>query len=172
MSFDIFLQTCHLSDQTVEDVNPITGKRVHKVVGETVTETERETLKKLIASKGADAPDEFGCYVITFADGSATELYFEGLSDDAEFSGGVVTLHEPSEELTQFLYSLAEGGNLGILTETEAGKIVVTSNENAQLVEPRFPGAIVISSPEALHLILGRGFDHWIAYRDRVFDDS
>jgi len=62
MSFDIFYQTSRLSEQTVEAINPFTGKVMQKPVGETVTPDEREALLKLLSTRGANAEEMGGTW--------------------------------------------------------------------------------------------------------------
>ncbi|WP_339732070.1 hypothetical protein [uncultured Gimesia sp.] len=172
MSFDIFFQTSHLSDQTEEAVNPFTGKVVQKPVGETVTSSEREALQKLIASAGAGDPSEFGCYVIDFQDGPGLELFFDGLSGKDEFGGGMAALRSLTPELAEFLYSLADTGNLIMLAAMEESRPIVTSTATAERVVSRWPDAVVVSSSEELSAMLTSGFDGWDSYRDQVVDES
>ena len=172
MSFDIFFQTCHLSDKTEEAVNPFTGEVMRKPVGECITDEERAALKEILSSAGAPTPDEHGCYVPRFADGSAAEVYFGGLEDDPEFSGGMIALRRSSIELTRFMYSLADSGKFVILPAMEGDFVIVTSTANADRVASRWPNAKIINSPDELHVILTKGFDGWKQYRDHVVGDS
>jgi hypothetical protein len=169
MSFDIFFQTCNLSNETEEAISPFTGETMQMPVGECVTDDERNSLRKLLASAGASSPDEHGCY---FSDGSRAEVFFGGLEDDPEFSGGMIALRGLSIELTRFMYSLADSGNLLILPAMEGNYAIVTSTANANRIASRWPDATVVNSPEELHMILSTGFDGWKQYRDQVIGDS
>lgn len=172
MSFDVFLQTCNLSDKTEDAVNPFTGKAIRKPVGESVTDEERSALKETLASAGARNPDEHGCYVPQLSDGSTAEVFFGGLADDPEFSGGMIALRGLSIEMTRFMWSLAESGNLVIIPAMEGDLTIVTSTANAQRVASRWPNATVVDSPDELHVILTKGFDGWKQFRDQVVADS
>lgn len=172
MSFDVFFQTCNLSDETEDAVNPFTGETMQKPVNESVTEDERNALKKILASVGAPSPDEHGCYVPQLSDGSTAEVYFGGLVDDPEFSGGMIALRGSSIELSRFMYSLADSGNLAILPAMEGDFTIVTSTANAQRVASRWPEATVVDSFDQLHVILTKGLEGWKQYRDQVVGDS
>ena len=171
MSFDIFYQTSRLSEQTVEAINPFTGKVMQKPVGETVTPDEREALIQLLSTRGANA-EEMGGYLVDFADGAGLELQFDGLADEAEFSGGMASLRGLTPELASLLYDLADTGNLVMLPAMEESRPLVTSDETAARVASRWPDALVISSPEELEAFLGQGLAGWEACRDRVMGDS
>lgn len=127
---------------------------------------------KLLAVAGASAADEHGCSLPQFADGGSAEAYFDALGDDSEFSGGMLALRGLSPDLTQFMYSLAEEGNLAMLPAMEGVETIVTSNANAQRVASRWPDVIVVSLPDELHVILSQGLDGWKSYRDQIVDDT
>ena len=171
MSFDIFYQTSRLSEQTVEAINPFTGKVMQKPVGETVTPDEREALLKLLSARGANA-DEMGCYLVDYSDGAGLELQFDGLADETEFSGGMAALRGLTAELTRFLYDLADTGNLVMLPAMEESRPLVTSSETAERVTSRWPDVLVMSSAEELGTFLGQGVAGWKAYRDRALGDA
>lgn len=171
MSFDVFFHTCNLSDQTKQAVNPFTGETIQNPVGESVTSEERRALKQVLASAGGSTPGEHGCYVPILADDSSAEVYFDGLADAPEFSGGMVALRGTSIELATFLYALADAGNLAMLPAMDGDITLVTSTANAKRVASRWPDAIVVESPDDLHAILTQGFDGWKQYRDQVIGD-
>jgi hypothetical protein len=137
-----------------------------------VTSSEREALQKLIASAGADTSDDFGSYVIDFEDGPGLELFFDGLEGSDEFSGGMAALKSLTPELTQFLFSVADKGNLIMLAAMEESRPIATSAETAERVVSRWSDVVVVSSAEDLRALLATGFDGWKSYRDRVVDDS
>lgn len=172
MSFDIFFQSCNISDQTEEAVNPFTGEVIQKPIGEVATDAERAALIKLFAAAEASEANEHGCSITQFADGGSAEAFFDALGDDNEFSGGMLAVRGLSTELTQFMYSLAEEGNLAMLPAMEGVGTIVTSNAKAQRVVSRWPDAIVVSSPDELHVILSQGFDGWKSYRDQIVDGT
>ncbi|WP_417378896.1 hypothetical protein [Gimesia sp.] len=172
MSFDVFFQTAHISDQTEEAVNPLTGETIQKPVGECVAEDERERLQKLFAKKGAQQPDEFGCYLVEFEDGTGLELFFDGLAEGSEFSGGMAALRSLTTDIASFLYTVADQGNLVILPAMEDMRPIVTSAENAERVSSRWPETVLISSTEELMQILSGGFGDWSEFRDRVVNDG
>ena len=168
MSFDVFFQTCNISERFEERINPFTGKTIQSPVGECVTDAERQSLKTILAAAGAKDPNENGCYLPQLPDGSRAEAYFGGLADDPHFSGGMIALRGLSIELTRFMWALADSGNLVILPAMEGNSKIVTSTINARRVATRWPNATVAQSPDELHLILAKGCDGWKHYRDQV----
>ena len=171
MSFDVFFQTCNISDETESVVDPFSGQTIEKPVGESVTDEERAALKEILASAGAPIPDEFGCYLPQLSDGSSAEVFFSELEEGEEFDGGMIALRGLSLELARFMYSLASAGNLAMLPAMEEAVPIVTSTDNAQRVASRWPEAVVVKTPEELHMLLTKGFDAWKQFRDRVVGD-
>ena len=159
MSFDVFFQTCNLSEESEEVVNPFTGETMQNPVGETASDSEREAIARLLADCGAATSDEHGCYVVELSDGSSVELFFSGLSEDPEFSGGTAALRGLTPVLSAFLYDLASRGNLAMLPATEDGATIVVSDDAAKSVASRWPDAIVIENTDALHALLSNGVD-------------
>ncbi|WP_417387532.1 hypothetical protein [Gimesia sp.] len=172
MSFDVFFQTAHISDKTEEAVNPFTGETVQKPVGERINAEERSRLQELFAQQGAAEPDDFGCYLIEFEDGTGIELFFSGLADNPDFNGGMAALRSLTTNIVSFLFAVADQGNLVILPAMDEMRPLVTSAENAERVLSRWSDTVVVSSPAELLQILSGGFGDWSDYRDRVVNDE
>jgi hypothetical protein len=52
MSFDIFLQSCNVSDEIKEVVNPFTGETQQVAGGGAVTDDERQAIKAVLGGRG------------------------------------------------------------------------------------------------------------------------
>jgi hypothetical protein len=80
----------------------------------------------------------------------------------------MVALRGLTEEMSRLLHELAKAGNLAILPAMEDAGTVVTSAASAEQVASRWPDAVVIESPDELHVLLSEGYDSCREYRDRV----
>lgn len=173
MSFEISLTTCNLSHETEEVENIITGGLVEVPIAASVSDSERDALRELLAVSGASQADEHGCYFPKFSDGGTAEVIFTRLADDLPFESGKIVVDFLSKEVTRFVYALAKAGNLAIRPSSEEEEILVTSVENTQRETSCWPDATVVSSLDELHshLLNAKKFQDWKNFTDPVAEN-
>lgn len=172
MSFDIFMQSSHRSGRTAECSSPFLGDTKTVEIDDPLTDSERSAVRSLLASYGAESPDEMGCYTPSFNDGSSVEVGFKGLADDPEFSSGMIVLHGNSQAITEFLYQIADAGNFIMQPIMDGTPQIVTKESTASAVASRSPEVMIANSANDIATIIASGVEAWDNYRRRAIPDA
>jgi hypothetical protein len=137
-------------------------------VDDGLTAGELSAVKDLLSQFNATGPDDFGCYVIHTRDGGSAELFAEELTGTDPCEGSIAAVRAITPELLQFLYDLGRVGNMVIIPIMEETVFAVSSEQQRQRVQSRWPEAVVVETPEELGELIKGGFQAWKAYRDQV----
>lgn len=166
MSFELSLSTCHVGQQMEQVESPTSGELVEVPVLGAVNAAEREALRGVLEQYQASLADEAGIYLPLFSDCSTAEVDFRGLAADQSFTQGTIKIESVSTEIAEFLYAMAEAGNLMIKPLSDQDEILVTSSESAHEVSNRLVVPTLISSAEELrtHLQAVQKFENWRNY--------
>ncbi|MBN9517118.1 hypothetical protein J0H58_01145 [bacterium] len=168
MSFDIHYHTCNLGTRTTRQRNPFTGEVQSVPVGDGLSDAERATVRDMLRAAGADAPDEFGCYAVEVPDGGAAEVFASGLVGPEPCDGFMVSLRGMTPGMARLLWELCRDGNMAATPVMEDEVVVVASEAQLRRVQARWPGAVVVGSPDELGRLLDGGIAAWQAYRNQV----
>ena len=171
MSFDLILQTSHLSDKTEKATNPFTGEVYDKPVGETLTDEERRSVAAILTQCGGEE-DEFGCRVLDIGDGSSIEAYFEGLLGEEDFECGMLALRSISPPVAKLLFDIMHHGSLVLQAPIAEPMVLATSQEICSSVRARWPEVEPVADPHQLYKKLKPGFSEWASYRDRALESD
>jgi hypothetical protein len=168
MSFDIHYYTCNLGTRREAQKNPLTGEVQSVPVDDGLSDSERAAVIGLLRSGGAAEPDEFGCYALELPDGGSAEVYAGDLRGPDRCDGLMVALWSLAPGLVSFLWELCRAGNMVAMPVMEDEVAAVAGEAQRERVRARWPGVVVVRSPEEFGRLLGGGFAAWRAYRDRV----
>lgn len=166
MSFELSLSTCHVGQQMEQVESPMSGELVEVPVLGAVNAAERAALRGVLEQYQASLADETGIYYPQFSDCSSAEVDFKGLVADQPFTQGTIKIESVSTEIAEFLYAIAEAGNLMIKPLSDQDEILVTSSESVHEVSNRLVVTTLISSAEELrtHLQAAQKFENWRNY--------
>ena len=168
MSFDIHYHTCNLGTRTAERKNPFTGEMLSVPVDDGLSDAERAAVLDLLRAAGANAPDEFGCYIVKTPDGGSAEVFAAGLGGPEQCDGFMVAMRGLTPELVGLLWKLCRDGNMSAMPVMEDEVVVVASETQVQRVQAPWPAVVAVSSPEELAHLLSDGVAAWQAYRDQI----
>jgi hypothetical protein len=153
MSFDLFLQRFEGGAEAPAD--------------------RGDVLRVLRKYSSADA-DDFGFYLIDFADGGSADFSAAGLESAAPFSGCAFHLRGLSPTVVRFVYEIAVAGDMAILNAQ--GRDTVESPTAIYVAEPQLSHLSeglgehprLVTSADELGEALGAGFLAWDQYRDQI----
>jgi hypothetical protein len=122
-------------------------------------------------------PDEFGFYVVRFADGVDVEFNAGGLDGSEPMSGCASHVRGIGPLLMKFVFDVAQAGDFVIFNcqgedSAESPVLILVYAEQerelpADLVS-RYANRPVCESPEMLGNLLFRGYGDWKRFRDQV----
>jgi len=154
MSFDVFLQ---------------------RFAGGESARVDRQPLLAVLKSASYRGPDDFGFYVVEFADGVDVEFSAKGLESEDPFTGCAFHIRGFGDGLMQFMFDIARAGDMVIIPAMEGNPLVLVAEGQRRNVPADLQESfqsIVVASAGELGAILSGGFKGWSAYRDRVFRQS
>jgi hypothetical protein len=156
MSFDLYLQHFSGDDSTPIDPAPVA---------------------KVLARERYTGPDEFGFYVVDFANGTSVEFSARGLNGKEPFSGCAFHIRGISRQLIEFVFDVARAGDFVIFNcqgdDSDESPVVITVGleQAARLpadLADQYKSRPVCTSAEMLGALLLPGYDGWHDYRDQV----
>ena len=150
MSFDVFLQRFERGHAAEVQRRP-----VHAVL--------RRTLHQ--------GSDQFGFYIVSFADGTDVEFSASGLESGEPFTGCAFHIRAFGDGLMTFMLQVACAGDMVMMPAMEGNPLILVSEAQrahlpAELVEAF--RLVLVQSPAELTALLTGGFASWSAYRDQV----
>jgi hypothetical protein len=168
VSFDIHLHTCRLGKRVRKTVNPFTNEPILVPIDRGLSASERKAVSNLLAQVNAIGPDPDGYYNLTFSDGGMADACIGSLEGKPPCIAFGIEVQVMTDELVSFLYKLAQSGNMSIMPIMQDAVPLLTSLATDQLVQERWPDALVIDSPAQLERLLRKGYKQWTRYRDQV----
>jgi len=138
-------------------------------------EVDRRRVLEVLKAATYQGPDDFGFYVVTFADDVVVEFSARGLESDKPFPGCAFHIHGIGDDLTKFMFDIARAGDMVLIPVMEENLLILASEEQKRHV----PGdvteslkPVVVCSPGELRAVLTGGFDGWTTYRNQLLGNS
>ena len=151
MSFDIFLQRFHNGISVAPD---------------------QAAIQAVISSRSHQGPDEFGCYIFNFDDGTEVELYVGGLDGTEAYDFPMFALRSFGIDAVKLILDCALAGEMTILPMMDKYYLILPdANLQAHLplaVLESVDGCIICATAEELHAVLMGGYQGWRTFRDFV----
>lgn len=163
VAFDILFSPSRYRGRVVTKKNAFTGAVQEFRVCEPLTNAEEATVSKLLSSRSAAPPDEFGCYQVRVADGGEAEVFATMPSD-----GCTVTLRGLTPALLDFLMELLRAADWVMTPIQEEAIAMAASPESVQSPPPDLPRVVVCGTGQELGVLLCEGVAAWQRYRDQV----
>jgi hypothetical protein len=132
---------------------------------------------RVLARERHRGPDEFGFYLVEFADGASVEFNARGLGGREPFDGCAFHLRGISPQLIEFVFDVARAGDFVLFNaqgdDSDESPVVITVGpDQAAHLPPelaeQYKGRPVCASAEKLGAMLLPGFAGWEAYRNQV----
>ena len=154
VSFDVFMQRFEAGEPAEVHARPV---------------------RELLSTTTYRGPDEFGFYIVGFPDGVEVEFSANGLESPGPFTGCAFHVRSFGDSLIQFMFDVAQAGDMVILPAMEGNPLVLVSKAQARELPPDLresSRSIVVRSANDLAAVLTGGFDSWSGYRDQILRQS
>jgi len=164
MSFDVLFHSACYDGTTTERINPFTNEKVNVPQSAPLPPDRVRAVRELLAAHGASEPNELGCYVVAFRDGSRTGVFGKDLERSC-----MVALRHLSDDSVKFVYDLLVAGDwIAVLASGDEPCVLAPSAACVANVPDDSARALVVASPREMRAALSGEFEAWRAYRDKV----
>ncbi len=151
MSFDVFLT---------------------KFVGGMPAQSNREAVLAVLKTEKFKGPDNYGFYLVEFADGNQVELNAQGLDGSCGFTGCCFHIRGMSSNLVRFIFEVAKAGDMVMLPAMQDFVPILSAPGQEDELPKKLAGnklpPVRCGSPEELCSLLSGGYKGWQKYRDQI----
>ncbi|MDB4995209.1 MAG: hypothetical protein JWM74_2641 [Myxococcaceae bacterium] len=167
MSFDLHFQPCRFDGTTEKRFNPFTKQMQDVPRNEPLSPEEASAVLDVLKRAGAEGPDEEGCHLVRFDDGSSAEIFAKSVE-----TGCMVAIRGAgvTPALAKLLFDVMVAGRWVLLGEEEV--VLAPSHECLKGTPKAFGQVVVAHSPDDIGAVLSGGYEAWRKYRSRALRES
>lgn len=163
MAISLELRTCRLREGTTKIKNPfdfLGGGEIEVPDDDGLSSDEKNAVKAVLDMiAGPQPPTEYVDWSKEFDDGGMVEVWACGLNDDDVVQTISIIIWRRSPFVGMLLFELSRRGNLAVVTQVEGIGPWVTSAEQLNAVQGRWPAAKLVSTAAELAKNVARSRD-------------